>query len=219
MLKSLNRSGIDLWFYPAMALLLVSLAVIGFTPNSLAILDGTKTSPPLIIHFHAAAMSTWLLLLLSQTVLVASGRVDLHRVTGLASLVVAPIVIVLMLLIAVRTFDPDGHGIGFALNQGRRIFIFSAFFVWAIVSRRRDSDTHKRCFFIATIVILDAAFFRMPWLPWFGAENIAPAHFYQLLLVLPLLAYDRATLGYMHKANLLGGAALLISMIAVALAW
>jgi hypothetical protein len=214
-----QRSGINRWFYPAMALLLVSVAVIGFTPNSLAILAGTKTSPPLIIHFHAAAMSTWLLLLLTQTVLVASGRVDLHRVTGLASLVVAPIVIMLMLLIAVRNFDPDGHGIGFALNQARRIIIFTVFFVWGIMSRRRDSDTHKRCFFIATIVILDAAFFRMPWLPWFGADNIAPAHFYQLLLVLPLLAYDRATLGYMHKASLLGVAALLISMLAVALAW
>ncbi len=112
-----------------MALLLVSLAVIGFTPNSLTILDGTKTSPPLINLFHAAAMSTWLLLLLTQTALVAKGRVDLHRVTGLASLVVAPIVIELMLLIAVRTFDPDAHGIGFALNQVRRIIIFAAFFV------------------------------------------------------------------------------------------
>ena len=133
-------------FYPTMALLLVSIAVIGFTPNSLAILAGTNASPPLIIHFHAAAMSTWLLLLLLQTVLVASGRVNLHRLTGLASLVVAPIVITLMVIIAASTFDADDHGIGAALNQARRIIILASFYVWAIVSRRRDSDTHKRCF-------------------------------------------------------------------------
>ena len=213
------RGGIDRWFYPTMALLLVSIAVIGFTPNSLAILVGTKASPPLVIHFHAAAMSTWLLLLLTQTALVAGGRVDLHRLTGLASLVVAPIVITLMVLIAVSTFDADDHGVGAALNQARRIIIFASFYVWAIVSRRRDSDTHKRCFFVSTIVVLDAAFFRMPWLPWFGADNIAPAHFYQLLLVLPLLGYDLATLGKIHKANIIGVGALLISMIAIALAW
>jgi hypothetical protein len=202
-----------------MALLLVSVAVVGFAPNSLSILAGTKTSPPLIIHVHAAAMSAWLLLLLTQAALVASGRVDLHRLTGLASLVVAPAVILLMVIIAICSFDPDYHPAAAVLNQARRIIIFAAFFVWAIVSRRRDSGTHKRCFFISTIVVLDAAFFRIPWLPWYDVDSLAPTHLFQLLLVLPMLGYDLATLGKIHKANLIGIGALLISMIAIAFAW
>ena len=38
--------------------------------------------PNLIVHIHGAVFSSWILLLIAQTSLVAAGRVDLHRRLG-----------------------------------------------------------------------------------------------------------------------------------------
>jgi hypothetical protein len=207
------------WFFPAMALLYVAVAIAGFAPNSLAILDGTKENPPLVIHFHAAAMSTWLLLLLTQTMLVYSGRTDLHRIVGQAAFVVAPIIFGLMALIAIDGFDPEYHAFSIGLTQARRLIIFGLFFVWAMLARKHDRETHRRCLFIATVVLLDAAFMRIYWLPWFGSDNVAFAHLYQFVLVLPLLAYDKIQMGHIHRVNKIGAAVLLLTMFVIALAW
>jgi len=64
-------SRVDRNIYAFMAVLFAATAIAGFTPNSIAILSGTKASPPLIIHFHAAAMSSWLLLLAVQSIAIS----------------------------------------------------------------------------------------------------------------------------------------------------
>ena len=46
-----------------MACVFALCAVTGFAPNSVAIIAGEKTNPPLLIHIHAASMTAWLALL------------------------------------------------------------------------------------------------------------------------------------------------------------
>ena len=80
-------------FYAAMALLLFAIAFFGFLPNSHAILTGQRENPPLIVHVHAAAMLAWLVLLLTQSTLMAAQKRALHFRLGLAALGLAPIII------------------------------------------------------------------------------------------------------------------------------
>ena len=59
-------SFIDRGFYAFMAFIFVVTAAVGFGPNSIAILNGTNTNPPLTSHLHAFAMASWLILLATQ---------------------------------------------------------------------------------------------------------------------------------------------------------
>jgi hypothetical protein len=200
-----GKSNIDRYFYAFMAVLFASTAIAGFTPNSLAILAGTKVSPPLIIHMHAAAMSSWLFLLTIQASLVAANKTYLHRRLGMISLLLAPCIIALMLIIKIPGFLADDFEFGHRnLNDIKRIVLFTGFFTWAFASRKTDSDAHKRLMFLATLVIMDAAFNRLTWLPMFGFENVyAVRHTYELLLLLPILIYDIVKLGHIHRVNII----------------
>ena len=69
--------------------------------------------PSFIIHLHGAAFSCWILLLITQTLLVASGRVDIHRHLGIAGFLRACVMLVLGVLAAtdslVREVGPAGR--------------------------------------------------------------------------------------------------------------
>ncbi len=99
-------SRMDRWFYACMAFLFVATAAVGFAPNSIAILTGTKTIPPLIIHAHALAMASWLILLATQASLVAANKRHIHRRLGMVSVILAPTIVILMISLA---FPLPGH--------------------------------------------------------------------------------------------------------------
>ena len=202
-----------------MALIFAATAVIGFAPNSLAIIAGTKAVPPLLVHLHAAAMTTWLVLLVTQSTLIARRRPQIHRILGPASFVLAPLVVVIMTALVLTTFNREFHAAAIGLIQVRRIVLFSVFYIWAMVSRKSEPQTHKRMLFLATLVLLDAALLRMPWLPNFGTDNVAITHAYQLLLFVPFLVRDFARFGRIHKANLIGLTLLLGTSVAASVLW
>jgi hypothetical protein len=212
--ESINAR-IDRNFYAFMAMLFAATAIAGFTPNSIAILSATKTNPPLLIHFHAAAMSSWLLLLAAQATLVASNKTHIHKRLGMVSVVLAPIIVMLMLAIKIPLFlDGDFATTTGGVIQIKRISLFSIFYVWAFLSRRTDSAAHKRLMFLATLVVIDAAFNRLLWLPTFGFENFrAVRNAYQLLLLAPLLVYDILKLGRIHRVNIIGSCLVIAFMI------
>ena len=160
-----------------------------------------------------------MLLLLIQSCLVPAGRSPLHRRLGLTSLVLVPLIVILMIAVAIVMFDPENHPRGVITLQIRRVLIFSGFCAWALWARRHDTQAHKRAWMIATVVCLDAAMFRMHWLPWFGLESVLPAHAYQLMLLAPVMVYDFRTLGRLHKVTFWGVAALVTTMIITHLAW
>jgi hypothetical protein len=56
-------------------------------------------SPPLVVHLHAVVMASWVSLLAVQATLSLVGRMDLHRKWGLASLVVAPLVLTMLVVL------------------------------------------------------------------------------------------------------------------------
>jgi hypothetical protein len=76
-------------FYVWMAAVCALVAFAGFAPTYwLQLPAGTFVGSPLV-HIHGALFSIWTLLLLSQTLLVANGRLNNHRAWGLAGISLA----------------------------------------------------------------------------------------------------------------------------------
>ncbi len=213
-------------FHAGMAWLFVVVAVTGFAPRSLAIVTGLMPLPPLVVHLHAAVMASWVTLLAVQATLSLTGRMDLHRKWGLASLVVAPLVLTALIAVTiVRQNDAHGTPGGPIVNnilflQIRSIVLFPVFFVWALRARRTDPQTHKRMILLATLMLLDAAIARMSWLPFnqFPKDYLA-VHLYLLLLLVPALLFDLIRLQRIHSAWLWGLALILPWVIATEFVW
>jgi hypothetical protein len=214
------------YFFAAMSALFLLVAIIGFGPNTVAILGSSKPSPPFIVHLHAAMMSLWLLLLLTQALLKASNNLALHMRLGLCSLVFAPLLALVMIAVTwVRYHDMSAAGLGAIANnvlmlQIRAVLLFTIFVVWGLRVRTRDGEAHKRLMLLATLVLLDAAIARMTWLPGHALPLSYDAiHGYLLLLFAPLLIFDLLRYRRLHRTYVIGLSLLLVCMVATRLLW
>jgi hypothetical protein len=213
-------------FHAGMAWFFVIVAIAGFAPRSLAIVSGMMPSPPLVVHLHAAVMASWVSLLAVQATLSLVGRIDLHRKSGAASLVVAPLVLIMLIAITiVRQNAAAGTPAGPIVNnillvQIRAIVLFPIFFVWALRTRRTDPEMHRRMMLLATLMLLDAAIARMTWLPYneFPKHYLA-VHLYLLLLLVPALLHDLIRRGRIHRAWVWGLALTLPWVVATEFLW
>jgi len=217
--ERIKDAWIDRWFYTSMASLLVATAAIGFGPNTAGILTGRLETPPLLVHVHAAIMACWLVLLLIQAALVAADRKQYHRQLGIVSFVLVPLMIAVMAVLAITTFEAGPHSDAIAVVQVRRLILFAAFFIWAIHARRKDPESHRRMQLWATVVLLDAAILRMPWLPNAGIDNVAVAQTYQLLLMAPALTFDWRRFGRVHRAHWVALSVMVATTIPAGLLW
>ena len=91
---------IDRWIVVFMAAWFILIVLIGFIPDAIAKVHAVQTGQrppfPLVMHMHAVAMGSFLVLLLAQTVMVATGRGEclspLGRMGGYALVLVNPCV-------------------------------------------------------------------------------------------------------------------------------
>ena len=223
---SARGSFLERHFHAGMAWFFVIVAIAGFAPRSLAIVSGAMRSPPLVVHLHAAVMASWVSLLAVQATLSLAGRMDLHRKSGVASLVVAPLVLIMLIAVTiVRQNAAAGTPAGPIVNnillvQIRSIVLFPTFLIWALRTRCTDPEMHKRMMLLATLMLLDAAIARMSWLPYneFPKSYLA-VHIYLLLLLVPVLLHDLIRRGRIHRAWVWGLALTLPCVVATELLW
>src|SRR5690606_21288935 len=194
----------DRWIWVLMATLFVLTALAGFIPRSLHRLEliaaGEQSSFAPIVHVHAVATGSWLLLVLAQSLFVAIGLQRWHQTLGKVSLVVGPAVVISLIAITVHGFGSqmDDLTLGqlsdllaFALFvQGKSILLFVLYFVCALYMRLRNSQLHKRLIVLATFSIIPAAFARIPWLPHFGLEWPYYEDLWNALILAPMILYD-----------------------------
>lgn len=216
----------DRRFYLFMSSLIAATAIVGFAPSSAGILSGGIPTPPLVVHLHAAAMVSWLLLLVVQASLVTSGRRDLHIRLGLVSLGLVPAILVLAAMTTVvRYYDGVEAGAGalvanIVFLQLRFLIMFPALIIWALAVRARDSETHKRVMILASVLPIGAALARMTWVP--GNDLLATFNIgsvMELALLAPALAYDLLRHGRLHRAYVIGLALTIPWMIATHFVW
>jgi hypothetical protein len=195
-------------FFSAMAILLAATVLAGFS-RTYYFNEAVATPFPLspLLHWHGAVYSTWLVLLVTQTTLIARGQVSWHRRIGFFGCAVAAAMIVLGIAVAVTrtasgvTLDRGVPPLVFLAVPLLGMPLFAILFGAAVLLWRRVA-VHKRLMLLATLEIVTAAVARLPFV-----ENWGPIGFFGVidLFVLAMLAYDLIALKRVHPATVWGG--------------
>ena len=202
-------------FYGGMAVALLAVVFAGFARSYY--LRPYFDSRPLIplLHLHGFVFTSWIVLLLVQTSLVAARRTDLHRRLGVAGGVLAALMVIVGTVTAlIRAKGADVPPVGASplafLTIPLGDMLVFAILVGVALWLRRRVDLHKRLMLLATIAILPAAVAR---LPFDFIQKVGPLAFFGLadLFIVPMLVYDVVTRRRPHRATVLGGALLVIS--------
>lgn len=159
----------DRRFYTWAALAAFAVVLIGFARTYfLKFLFGTPALPALL-HLHGALMTSWFALFFTQTYLVSSHRVRLHRRLGMFGAVLAGLIIVVGVTVALRfgareMNKPQIGGppplvfMGFLLAA---LLVF-AMLVGAALLLRRRRDYHARLMLLSCFFMLGPALARIP---------------------------------------------------------
>src|SRR4029078_4892149 len=89
---------VDRWIFVFMAAWFIAIVLAGFIPDSIGkvalVRAGERPPFPAVLHVHAVLMGSFLLLLLTQTVMMATGRKALHMQIGLLGMALAAALVV-----------------------------------------------------------------------------------------------------------------------------
>lgn len=201
------RRRFDHWFFSGMACLIFATVFIGFARTYYIAGVFRAPLPSSIIHFHGAAFSLWILLLVTQTSLISARRVNFHRRLGMVGFLLACAMAMLGFLAAtnalVRGSAPPGMDPAtFYVVPLTDMVIFSTLIFFAF-RNRFDAPTHKRLILIATIALLTAAIVRWPFAPVYLKP--LPATLVSYVFLLMLAGYDWWSMRRIHRATIWGG--------------
>jgi hypothetical protein len=214
-------------FYIAMAVAIAATVFAGFSRTYFLKAHFGTPELSLLLHVHGLVFTSWVLLLLAQTTLVAAGRTDIHRRLGVAGGMLAALVVIMGSITAVLRVKggsapvPGVPPLSFLAIPLLDMVVF-AILVGAALYFRRRLDTHKRLMLLATIALLSAPIARLP----LGILKAGPPAFFGLadLFIVAMLLYDLATRRRVHPATIWGGLFIVVSqplrlMIAGTPAW
>lgn len=226
-LSGTPRAGvIDRWIYVFTAASFVILTLTGFIPDSLgkiaAVQAGERPAFPLVLHMHAALMGTFLLLLLTQTALMATGRRQLHQRLGIVAFGVAAVLVLVGLVLVPTMYHQIWNAAQAAppaareklkqivlirdnvmLIQLRIGILFPLFLLIGLRARGLNAGLHKRMMILATAMPLPAAIDRITWLPTTFPVSPLATDLYTLLAVSPMFLWDLFRNRKIHPAYLI----------------
>jgi hypothetical protein len=211
----------DQSFFVKFAIFLAVLIVVGFAQHAALGRVNLATVPPWI-HLHGLLMLSWLGLFVTQNRLAGSGNLALHRKLGWISayLVVAIVAlgcfsgIMAIKRHTVPMFFTDAYFL--ALTQTGAV-VFGGM-VYAAVTRRTQTEYHRRLLMGATIMITEPAFGRllpMPLMVGWGEWVVLAI---QLGMIGVIALHDRRVLGRIHPATATAGAIIAMSHVLIEVA-
>jgi hypothetical protein len=211
-----DRSGHQ--FYVGTAIAALITVGLGFGP-ALVNPASRRASPTPLVIAHGLVTLVWLILYLTQTILIARGYTRLHRQLGTASIPLAVVVIVVgyeaTIAMVRRGFDLSGDLLGHAAVPLPRLLGSAVFPLAGLVQfgalagaallYRRRSDVHKRLMVLATANLMVE-----PLAHLFGHWRIPFRFFGPTFSLLPFSSaiHDRLSLGRMHRVSLWGAVGL-----------
>jgi hypothetical protein len=160
--------------------------------------------PNLLIHIHGAAFTLWMILLLVQTTLIATGTVKVHRKLGMGGFLLAVAMVGLGIFAAIDALKRGSAPLGldastFFIVPMSDMLAFSVLVYFAYAMRSKP-ELHKRVILISTIALVDAAVGRWP-VAFFQthppAQDLVP-----LAFLLAIVAFDGLQLHRVSKATI-----------------
>ena len=211
---------VDRWIFVFMAVWFIAITLTGFIPDSLMKVEmvkaGLRPPFPIVLHMHAVVMGGFLLVLLAQTWLMATGRRAYHMQLGLLGFGLAALLVLVGFFLVPTMYAQVWNGAHFgppevreilqkqlpvvddiALLQYRIGILFPLFLAIAFRARGRNAGMHKRMIFLATAMATPAAFDRITWLPTtMPASPVAPDLYVQVVAARDALGKNVARTGH-----------------------
>jgi hypothetical protein len=233
---------IDRWIYVFMAVWFIVIALVGFVPDAMMkvalVKAGARPPFPLILHVHSVLMGSFLLVLLAQTWLMATGRKALHMQLGVLGMVLAAALIVVGFILAPTMYYQVWGGATFGPPEVRAALapvvplvenilllqisagiMFGLFITIGLRARARDAGLHKRMVFLAVAFPLAAAISRIHWLPSTMPASPLSINLFILVAIAPMFVWDVIRNRRVHEAYKIWLPIFAAVVIAVNLLW
>lgn len=170
---------------------------------------------------HGAVLTTWFALTTVQAGLASSGRRSVHRALALPAALVALGVVATATWINTRLalkIQSPGSPLNMFVWSNYLTLVAYTVLLSVGISFRNQSAIHRRLVLLASVAIIGPAFARLAFWPMLGGSGVAGGPIFavagMLLCMLTLAAYDRITLGRVHKATW-GGIAIVVLSIGI----
>ena len=230
------------WIFVGMAAWFIAIVLTGFIPDAMMkvalVKAGARAPFPAILHVHAVVMGSFLVLLLAQTWLMATGRKGLHMQLGVLGAVLAAVLVIVGFILAPTMYYQVWGGATFGPPEVRKALapvvpllenilllqmaagtMFALFITIALRARGRDAGLHKRMMFLAIASPLGAAISRMTWLPTTMPASPLSINLFVLVALAPMFVWDVVRNRRVHKAYLIWFPVFVAVTTAVNLTW
>lgn len=195
----------DRYFYFSMSILTFLLVLIGFSnfygPKILS--DASSISP--VIHIHASIFSTWMLVFVTQCLLILNKRIKWHIRLGTLGFGLAWIMLISGFITAIEAAR-EGHkgipGVEFTSSEGFLLLNISSICIFTLLATlawmyRKNVETHKRLILMATTLgLTPPGISRLPLV----SGHMAGIATITLLVVLAGPLYDLIKHRRIHQA-------------------
>ncbi|MEP6571912.1 MAG: hypothetical protein ABJD11_04425 [Gemmatimonadota bacterium] len=203
------------WFYSVMGGVVLFAVVLGFGRTYALPMARGAFNAPVVIHVHGAFAMAWVLLFLTQPLLVRWHHVRWHKQLGRIGLPLAVGLAVTMIPAGfIQATRDSAAGAGpTGISEFLGVFTSGALFVALVAAgiiARRDREAHARWLLLATLMVAWPAWFRLrhyfPGVP-------RPDVWFALVLAfvwIPVAAIrDRISRGTVHPVLAWGGLAII----------
>jgi hypothetical protein len=214
---------LDRWIFVGMAAWFIAIVLTGFIPDSIMkvgmVRAGARPPFPIVLHMHAVVMGSFLLTLLAQSWLMATGRREYHMRLGMLGFGLAALLVAVGLVLVPTIYHQVWNGAHFGppgvreklaervpelddimLMQIQVGILFPLFLGIAFRARKDHPGLHKRLMFLATAIPLAAGIVRISALPQTMPWSPLSLQGYVLLSVSPMFVWDVIRNRRVHEA-------------------
>jgi len=140
---------------------LLALAIAGFWPSYFVkFFDGTGDFT-FYFHFHAVTALVWIFLLITQPILIAKRKHNLHRSLGRLSFMIIPLLYISIILLAHHQIDPDDTRIGISLWIPFKDLLILGVGYFIAMKYRKNPAIHARGMILTGMVMIEPALVRL----------------------------------------------------------
>ena len=203
-------------FHSYFALTVALLIVVGFFRSFYGRPLFDLPPLPSLYVLHGIVFTSWLVLFVVQTRLVATRQVAVHRKLGIAGAVLALAIIVIGVITALHSAAiPQPRPLGMSSSQFSIVALSSialfAICIVAAIALRRKPEYHRRLMVLAMISVLGPPVARLTLLFHAGSHFLVIQAVVPALLLLWCLVNDWRKHHLIHPLYVIGGALIVLS--------